>query len=68
MSALTFLAVTYTALKVMLFSICTSLANVTFEGAISLTDIQASAFPVDLCNKYLAEGKGTYTRASGSRK
>jgi len=53
------------------FSSCTSLNSVTFEGTISSNNFYDSAFGTnnygyigDLRTKYLAGGKGTYTRAS----
>jgi len=41
---------------------CDSLTSVTFAGTINLTNFSNYAFDGDLRNKYLAGGKGTYTR------
>jgi len=57
------------------FSVCTGLTSVTFQGTITADNFDSEAFGRlysndfyigDLREKYLAGGKGTYTRASSS--
>jgi hypothetical protein len=57
-----------TSIRQNAFQWCTSLTSVTFQGTMSAGNISsgdADPFPGDLRAKYLAGGKGTYTRADG---